>query len=71
MQDPAAREALLAEVKKYFDEVASLTKEHVTVSARGRGGGCDEVALPTKEHVTVNMLLGVHGGGGGAMPAST
>lgn len=32
MQDPAAREALLAEVKKYFDEVASLTKEHVTVS---------------------------------------
>lgn len=31
-QDPAARDALLAEVKKHFDEIAGLTKEHVTVS---------------------------------------
>lgn len=31
-QDPAAREALLAEVRKHVEEIAALTKEHVTVS---------------------------------------
>jgi hypothetical protein len=30
VKDPAARDALLAEVKKHFEEVTALTKEHVT-----------------------------------------
>jgi RecB family exonuclease len=30
VKDPAAREALLAEVKKHFDEMSKLTAEHVT-----------------------------------------
>jgi hypothetical protein len=32
VQDPAAREALLADLKKHFDEISKLTAEHVTVS---------------------------------------
>jgi len=30
VKDPAVRDALLAEVKKHFEEMAALTKDHVT-----------------------------------------
>ncbi len=39
VQDPAAREALLADVKKYVEEAAAVTKEHVTVSNPAHEGG--------------------------------
>jgi hypothetical protein len=31
MQDPAARDALIADVRKHIEEMASVTKEHMTV----------------------------------------
>lgn len=46
VQDPKAREALLADVKKHVDALAGLTKEHLSVSGMsGQHSGTGSVYL--------------------------